>query len=423
MARIRKFHLPGCSSGDCECLWELDYRPLGMYGPRRRVRFPTRKAAERFQAETALQAARGEYVEPAKVPMFAEVAEDWFQSKTDRRPSHVSDLRTRLDKHILPVFATHKVDRISVAAVERFRNDLRDRSYAHRTINNILRIMGAVFKLAIKRGQCSRNPLDSVDRAVRVARELKGDEVAAPDASNDTVDRDHVLNPAEMQRLLEAARPGFERVLFETAYLTGAREGELLALRWSDLELPKEGPGKMAIRRSLSWASLKGEETRPRYFPPKTQAGRRTISIPAPLVGDLKRWKLQCPNSDEDLVFPSVEGRPVCRDALLRVNFYPALSRARLRRVTFHTLRHSCASAMIAAGAPITEVQHRLGHANPAITLQVYSHFFTQTESAAADRLADFVLRNLGSATESEKSGQSVATRASNMVELNAVSA
>jgi len=394
-----------------------------MYGPRRRVRFPTRKAAERFQAETALQAARGEYVEPAKVPMFAEVAEDWFQSKTDRRPSHVSDLRTRLDKHILPVFATHKVDRISVAAVERFRNDLRDRSYAHRTINNILRIMGAVFKLAIKRGQCSRNPLDSVDRAVRVARELKGDEVAAPDASNDTVDRDHVLNPAEMQRLLEAARPGFERVLFETAYLTGAREGELLALRWSDLELPKEGPGKMAIRRSLSWASLKGEETRPRYFPPKTQAGRRTISIPAPLVGDLKRWKLQCPNSDEDLVFPSVEGRPVCRDALLRVNFYPALSRARLRRVTFHTLRHSCASAMIAAGAPITEVQHRLGHANPAITLQVCSHFFTQTESAAADRLADFVLRNLGSATESEKSGQSVATRASNMVELNAVSA
>ena len=143
MARIRKFHLPGCSGGDCECLWELDYRPLGMYGPRRRVRFPTKKAAEKFQAETALQAARGEYVEPAKVPTFAEVAEDWFQSKTDRRPSHVSDLRTRLDKHILPVFAMHKLDRISVAAVEKFRNDLRDREYAYRTINTILRIMGA----------------------------------------------------------------------------------------------------------------------------------------------------------------------------------------------------------------------------------------------------------------------------------------
>src|SRR6202165_2312050 len=145
----------------------------------------------------------------------------------------------------------------------------------------------------------------------------------------------------------------------ERSCLTGAREGELLALRWTDLELPKEGQG-MIIRRSLSWARLKGEATRPRYFPPKTKAGRRTISIPALLVLDLKRWKLECPHSEEDLVFPTVEGKPVCRDWLLRVAFYPALSRARLRRVTFHSLRHSCASAMIAIFAPITEGQHRL---------------------------------------------------------------
>ncbi len=153
----------------------------------------------------------------------------------------------------------------------------------------------------------------------------------------------------------------------------------------------KMGPGRMVIRRSLRWARLKGEETRPRYYPPKTAAGRRTISIPTLLVIDLKRWKLQCPTT-EDLVFPMLEGKPMCRDWLLRVAFYPALERARLRRMTFHTLRHSCASAMIAAGAPVTEVQHRLGHANPAITLQIYSHFFQHTESDAADRLANDVL-------------------------------
>jgi integrase len=77
----------------------------------------------------------------------------------------------------------------------------------------------------------------------------------------------------------------------------------------------------MVIRRSLSWARLKGETRRPRYFPPKTKAGRRTISIPALLVADLKRWKLQCPQSEEDLVFPTPEGKPVCRDRLLRVAF------------------------------------------------------------------------------------------------------
>jgi integrase len=393
-----------------------------MNGARRRVRFKTRKQAERFLTETAHRAAQGEYVEPAKVPAFAEVAEDWFKSKTDRRPSHVSDLRARLDKHILPIFGTRKLDRISVASVERFRNDLRDRGYAYRTINTILRIISAVFRLGIKRGQCTKNPLDSVERAVQIAKELKAGE-STFDIGNDAADSDSVLSPIEIQALLASARPGFERTLFETAYLTGAREGELLALRWTDLELPKEGSGKMVIRRSLSWARLKGEATRPRYFPPKTKAGRRTISIPALLVADLKRWRLQCPQSEEGLMFPTLEGKPVCRDWLLRVAFYPALARARLRRVTFHTLRHSCASAMIAGGAPITEVQHRLGHANPAITLQVYSHFFKHTEGSTADEMANLILNTSASFGTLEKSGHSVGTHVDRTVVQSAVSA
>src|SRR5262249_22711356 len=229
-----------------------------------------------------------------------------------------------------------------------------------RTINNILRIIGAVFRLAIKRGQCSKNPVESVERARPVAKEIK----ESSDCESGVLDTDAVLNPAEIQKLLAAVADGFEHTLFLTAYLTGARQGELLALRWTDLELTKEGPGKMVIRRSLSWAKLKGEETRPRYFRPKTRAGLRTITIPTLLVAELKRWNLRCPASEENLTF-TIDGRPICRDALL-LKFYAALSRARLRRVTFHTLRHSCASAMIAAGAPVTEVQHRLGHANPA---------------------------------------------------------
>jgi integrase len=97
----------------------------------------------------------------------------------------------------------------------------------------------------------------------------------------------------------------------------------------------------MAIRRSLSWARLKGEETRPRDFPPKTKAGRRTISVPVLLLADLKRWKLQCPKSEDGLVFPTLERKPVCRDWLLRVAFYPTLSRVSTETRDFHTLRHT----------------------------------------------------------------------------------
>ena len=189
------------------------------------------------------KASRGDYVEPAKVPTFADVAEDWFRSKSDRRPSHTFDLRTRLDKQILPVIGKQKLDRISVEAVEKLRDKLRDEKYAHRTINRILWIVGAVFRLAIKRGQYSKNPVDGVERAVQPARELSTDG-SLVGTGTDAVDPDNVLNPKEIQALVQEAKPGFERTLFETAYLTGAREGELLALRWIDLELPKKAQEK-----------------------------------------------------------------------------------------------------------------------------------------------------------------------------------
>src|SRR5438309_9437680 len=125
MASIKKFHLPSCCGSDCECLWALDYRPLGVHGPRRRVRFRTKKAAERFLTDTRHKASRGEYVDPAKVPNFAEVAERWFRGMADLRPSHVADLRSRLDKHLLPVLGPKRMDAVSVALLEKLRDDLR----------------------------------------------------------------------------------------------------------------------------------------------------------------------------------------------------------------------------------------------------------------------------------------------------------
>lgn len=397
MPRIKKFHLPNCDGTNCRCSWVLDYRPQGMNGRRRRKRFATRKQAERFLAETAHKVARGEYVDPVRIPSFAQAAENWFRTKTDRRPSHVSDLRTRLDKHLLPIFGAMRLDAIRVADFDTLRDDLRDRSFAPTTINQILRIAGAVFSLAIKRGECSANPLERVDRLRKTAKEIKLDAAGGGNG----LGSDNILSPEEVRRLLEAANAGFDRTLFLVGFVTGAREGELLALRWSDLELPKEGPGRLAIRRTLSWARLKGEEIRPRYFPPKTEAGHRMIDLPEEVLAALKRWKLQCPNSADDLVFPTPDGQPFCRDRLLRAHFHPALARARLRRVTFHSLRHSCASAMIASGATITEVQHQLGHSNPSITLGIYSHWLKDASGGStAGRLAQMVLGSRISGTQ-----------------------
>src|ERR1700688_89386 len=112
MASIKKFHLGSCRGNDYDCLGVLDYRPLGLRGARRRVRFKTRKQAERFLNETAHQAARREYIEPAKVAIFRKAAGIGFGARAIRRPSLVSDLRTRLEKHLIPLFGKKRLDAI-----------------------------------------------------------------------------------------------------------------------------------------------------------------------------------------------------------------------------------------------------------------------------------------------------------------------
>ncbi|HVN90884.1 MAG TPA: tyrosine-type recombinase/integrase [Candidatus Binataceae bacterium] len=376
-------------------------------------------------AETSAKVSRGEYLDHSKVPTFQEAAELWFASKTDRRPSHVADLRSRLDKHILPRVGSLRLDRITVGAIEKLRDGLSEEGYAPRTINTIIRIASAVFRAAIRRGDATNNPIDRVERAFMAARELTPGEDEGRGSDSDAVNFDSILSPDELRSMLDAATPGYYRTLFTTAFITGMRSGELLALRWNDIEFDDgKGRGKVYIRRTLSWARInRGQPVRPRFYPPKTRAGLRAIAIAPELVSVLKTWKLRCPPSDFDLVFPHTDGQPNCRDRVLCVGLYPALRRAGLRRVNFHSVRHSRASALIAAGAPVTEVQHRLGHASPAITLKVYSHWFKGAETGAADRLAEVILGDLSASTGTREKWAKSGHSNSGVATLNAISA
>jgi integrase len=222
---------------------------------------------------------------------------------------------------------------------------------------------------------------------------------------DDAVDINAILDVDEVRAMLGETELGLYRTLFTTAALTGARSGELFALGWSDTELPKSGPAYIYIRRTVSWARVGGEEMRPRFYPPKTKAGVRKIPIADELAAALKVWKLRCPPSGDDLVFPAADGRPIRRSNALRYGLWAALRRAGLRRVNMHSLRHSFASALIMGGAAVTEVQSLLGHASPAITLKIYSHWFKTADSGAVGRLGEMVLG--GNLKKRALSGQS----------------
>lgn len=124
------------------------------------------------------------------------------------------------------------------------------------------------------------------------------------------------------------------------------------------------------------------------FYPPKTKSGLRTIPMPVELVHELKRWKLACPRSEHDLVFCYPDGKPLHRSTVLRQILRPACRRAGLREVDMKSLRHSFASALIAGGASVTEVQGLMGHSDPTVTLRVYSHFLKGVETDSIDRLA-----------------------------------
>ncbi len=194
--------------------------------------------------------------------------------------------------------------------------------------------------------------------------------------------------------------PGFDQAFPTTAALTGMRQGEMLSLRWSEVDL---AGSKIEVGRTATWARVlpakneDGTREKPgsmsaRYFPPKSRTSKRSIPIPAGLVSILRVWKLHCPPSSADLVFPALDGTALHRSRTLKGTLRPTLRRAKLRQVNVHSLRHSFASVMIMAGSPVTEVQHLLGHSSAAITLKVYSHYFSKTPTDAIQKLATTIL-------------------------------
>jgi integrase len=402
MAQIKKYHAAGCSSANCDCPWRLDYRPQGIAGPRKRSQFPTKKAAELHLAATAVKVSHGEYVDPVKVPTFTQVAAEWTADRSGRHPATLAGWRKHLE-HLAPLDQL-RLDRIDVARIEQLRDELR-KTLGARTVSAILTTCAAVFKLAVRRHYVMRNVAQLAERPRADAVELIGQNEDNRADGSRAIRPDEAFTAAEIGKLIKHADAGLYRTLFATVAATGLRSEEAYALKWTDLELDD---GRLFVRRSLSWARGADEKgsVRPKFYPPKTKAGTRTLPIPAGLVSMLRVWKLQSPKSEIDLIFCRTDGQPLHRSNVLRQGLYPALRRAELRGGNVKTLRHSFASGLIAAGAPVTEVCSLMGHSNPGVTLKVYSHWFAGASSGAADRFTQAFL------PASKKSGHKVGTQA-----------
>jgi integrase len=194
-----------------------------------------------------------------------------------------------------------------------------------------------------------------------------------------------ILDSQQINTVLRALEGHSLSPVVTVAVGTGMRRGEICALRWGDVDLDA---GTIRVNRSL-------EETASglRVKPPKSRHGKRMISIPHSAADALRaHWLRQTELrlalgmgrlSSNDSVFTRLDGRPLSPDNLSR-DWRRTVLALKLPTVMFHSLRHSHASTLVAAGVDVLTISRRLGHGSPAFTLTVYGHLFAHTDQAAA---------------------------------------
>jgi integrase len=185
-----------------------------------------------------------------------------------------------------------------------------------------------------------------------------------------------VLTSEQARTLLDVAKDDRLCALYVLALSTGMRQGELLGLRWRDVDLDR---GSLQVRTTLQKVRGQGLV----FVEPKTSTSRRTITLSPSAVGALRQHRtrqlaerMACGPvwQDGDLVFPDPLGRPMDGIHLLRYEFVPLLKHAGLPAVRFHDLRHTAATLLLLQGVHPKVVQEMLGHATISITLDTYSH-------------------------------------------------
>jgi integrase len=260
--------------------------------------------------------------------------------------------------HLLPSFGALELEAITIELIEEFIAAKRHEGKAVKSILNYLTLMHAMFAFALRRGWCFRNPVAPVEKP-RGGRNLDV----------------RFLDVQELEALLAAtptdARGTTERVLYLTAAMTGLRRGELLALRWQDVDWTA---GVVRVRRNY---------TRGQFGTPKSRRSSRAVPLAQRVRDELRvhheKSRFQGP---AELVFPHPERGVVLDPAKLRRRFQDAARRAGLRPVRFHDLRHTFGTRMAAAGAPLRWIQEWLGHSDYRTTL-LYADYAPDLSQAA----------------------------------------
>lgn len=311
-------------------------------------------------------------------PTFEELAQLWLENyRTTVKPSTFENVRSKVEKMTEEHFEGMKLKKITVAYCQRVVIEL-SKSYV--LYNHYLSVINRIFKYAVLMDVLSSNPFDKVIKPKSRQTQRKG----------------NFLTKEELKEFLKLAQTATLSYFFPLVHLmsyTGLRQGEALALKWSDIDFENK---KITVDKTA--VRIKEKQT---LQTPKTKNSKRVISIDPTTLSILKSWKkdqikIYFKNGkhfegDENFIFTNQRA-----DWVHIHNFIPYFKRFivdhKLKTITPHGLRHTHASLLFSAGVEPKNISDRLGHSTVQITLDLYTHITEEQRTDTVEKLLEYMV-------------------------------
>ena len=314
-----------------------------------------------------------------KIQTFGSYADKWLKdyARVECKTSTAEGYEGVIEQYLRPRFGNRPLDQIKRDDIKAMINALIEKELSRNTVRNALCVIRGIFNEAIEAGIVEVNPAARLGRFTRTAKttEVKGIS----------------LTPSEAEQFLQAARdicPEYHP-LFLMALRAGLRRGELVAVQWGDIQFGKDE------QDANRYIVVQHNYVRREHTTTKSKKSRRVD-----MSRELRRALIELRDKrllesflkgrtdiSDELVFLSPDGAILDPDNLYHRYFQPVLTKAGLRKIRLHDLRHTFGSLLIQSGASIVYVKEQMGHSSIQVTVDTYGHLIPGANVSFVDRL------------------------------------
>jgi integrase len=363
---------------------------LGVDGDGRRRQkwhggFRTSKEADVARAKLVNEIHTGSYVIPASTTMTQWVRASWLPMTEARvKPSTFDSYRRNMELHVLPVLGSKPLQQLTPPMLNALYAKLASgnsrKPLSAKTISYIHTTIHKALEDAVDAGLLARNVADRAK---------------PPRPSRRSTNGFQAWEPHELVRFLEHVRGTRLGAIWRLAAMTGMRRGEILGLRWADLDLDA---ARLSVRHAVIAVAYATIESTPKSH------NARVIDLDESTVTQLRvhhrrqnneRDEWGADYEDHDLVVAKENGQPIHPHTFSRC-FERLVEQAGLRSIRLYDLRHTHATLALKAGVPVKVISERLGHEAPAFTLKQYAHVIPGMQAEAAAKVAALVASEIG---------------------------